>query len=139
MKKIPHFNYMVSNTTGKYQTLEDWKYKWVEGIFLKIPKGFTTNGASIPRIFWWILSPFNPRYIEECTVHDYLCDLGQFKRANAWFNQLLKDNSEVNRCTRKILMFGVKSWHKAAYKEAGYFGRAKPRYLVQKVKELRHE
>ena len=134
---------MKIHKNSKYQTLEDWEHCLDGSVYsviagehvLKIPTGYTTNGASIPRVFWWVLSPFNPKYIEECTVHDYLCDLEQYKRADIWFNQLLKDNSEVNRLTRKILMFGVKSWHKVAYKEAGYFDRAKPRFLLKRNKQ----
>lgn len=131
MKKIPRFKYEVFH--GEYRTVQDWKYKGYEGIYFKISKGFVTNGASIPRALWWVLSPFDPRYIEECTVHDYLCDLGQFGRADFWFNQLLKDNPQVNKWTRKMLMAGVKSWHRVAYQKAGYYAKAKPRYLIKKM------
>lgn len=39
-----------------------------------VPKGYTTDGASIPKVFWWLLSPFES-YFKCCVLHDYLCDL----------------------------------------------------------------
>lgn len=36
-----------------------------------IPKGFYTDGASVPRIFWNIFSPFGS-YFSAALVHDYL-------------------------------------------------------------------
>lgn len=39
-----------------------------------VPSGYTTDGASIPKVFWWLLSPFE-NYFKCCTLHDYLCDL----------------------------------------------------------------
>ncbi|PAF52015.1 hypothetical protein BKH44_04885 [Helicobacter sp. 13S00477-4] len=39
-----------------------------------IPKGYVSDGASIPKIFWFILSPFED-YAKCAILHDYLCDL----------------------------------------------------------------
>lgn len=36
-----------------------------------VPKGFVTDYASIPQIFWWYLSPHG-NYSEAATVHDFL-------------------------------------------------------------------
>lgn len=41
-----------------------------------VPNGFQTNGASIPRPFWFIVgSPYAPEVIHAALVHDwlYLC------------------------------------------------------------------
>ena len=38
-----------------------------------IPKGFKTDGASIPRIFWSIYPPYKSEYFSACVIHDYLC------------------------------------------------------------------
>lgn len=38
---------------------------------ITVPLGFITDGASIPRIFWSLLSPFGP-YFPAAIVHDFL-------------------------------------------------------------------
>ena len=38
-----------------------------------IHKGFVTNGADIPRIFWSIFPPDSPEYLSAVVLHDYLC------------------------------------------------------------------
>lgn len=39
---------------------------------ISIPKGFITDGATIPKLFWNILSPFG-RFFKSCALHDYIC------------------------------------------------------------------
>ena len=36
-----------------------------------VPAGFMTDGASTPRILWWLLEPFG-RYYRSAVLHDYL-------------------------------------------------------------------
>lgn len=52
-----------------------------------VPSGFVTDGASIPRIFWNILSPFGP-YFKAAVVHDYL-----YSPWNSNFNR--KDSDQI--------------------------------------------
>lgn len=40
-----------------------------------VPKGFQSDGASVPRALWSIYPPFG-RYLEAAVVHDYYCVLG---------------------------------------------------------------
>jgi len=49
-----------------YETLEDYTI----GGFT-IPKGFTFDGASVPRIMWSIFPPIG-KYTEAALLHDYL-------------------------------------------------------------------
>jgi hypothetical protein len=42
---------------------------------VEIPKGFVTDLATVPRIFWGIISP-SGRHDLACVVHDYLLDTG---------------------------------------------------------------
>lgn len=129
MKQIPHLKYKTNG--GKYEVIESWEHTALDSSILKITKGYTTNGASVPRVFWWILSPFNPCYIEEATIHDYLCDKGQYQRADAWFEHLLKQNTLIPRWQRKVFIFSVRGWHCLAYQKSGYFVRAKNRYWLK--------
>jgi Protein of unknown function (DUF1353) len=60
----------------------DWDYYYTKGVVdwepsagslqaVKIPIGFVTDLASIPRVFWSLLSP-HARYTYPAVVHDYL-------------------------------------------------------------------
>jgi hypothetical protein len=40
--------------------------------YVTVPKGFITDGASVPRIFWSIFPPWGV-YGQAAIVHDYLC------------------------------------------------------------------
>ena len=40
-----------------------------------IPKGFQSDGASVPRALWSIYPPFG-KYLEAAVVHDWFCVLG---------------------------------------------------------------
>ena len=137
MKKISHMNYRTHE--GRFALIERWKCNYIVGAGfenLAIQKDYATNGASIPRVFWWILSPFDPRYIEETTIHDNLCDRKQYKRADAWFEQLLIDNDEIAAWHRKVFISSVKGWHWVAYQDAGYFEQAEPRAWLRIVKKM---
>jgi hypothetical protein len=46
-------------------------YVSTDGREYVVPKGFCTDGASIPRAFWNVLRPFD-KYIEAAVLHDYL-------------------------------------------------------------------
>ena len=41
----------------------------------KVPRGFTTDGATVPRFLWPIFPPISS-YLEATVVHDYLIDTG---------------------------------------------------------------
>ncbi|MCG8337952.1 MAG: DUF1353 domain-containing protein [Proteobacteria bacterium] len=54
-----------------WELLEDWEYDLPgNDPTIIIPKGFVFNGASVPRIFWSILSPTGLLFIPGL-VHDY--------------------------------------------------------------------
>lgn len=81
----PLFQASVDNTLI---LLEDYKYEDVS-----IPKGFKTNGADIPRVFWSIVPPFKPKYLPAVLVHDYLIKIAKNKEdiiyANSYFEKIL--------------------------------------------------
>lgn len=43
-----------------------------DGISFEIPKGFKTDGVSIPRLFWWFGKPFDDDCFIPALVHDFL-------------------------------------------------------------------
>lgn len=42
-------------------------------VLVKVPAGFLTDGASIPRLFWSWASPIG-RHAQSAILHDYLCE-----------------------------------------------------------------
>lgn len=89
-----------------------------------VPKGFRTDFASVPRIFWGIFPPATGRYIRAAVVHDYLTTGGvivdkrikyddgktvNFKTANKIFLNAMKA-SGVNSVQRYILFFSVETY-----------------------------
>lgn len=49
---------------------------------ISIPRGFITDGATIPKLFWNILSPFG-RFFKSCALHDYICLMAKLKNNEA--------------------------------------------------------
>lgn len=70
-----------------------------------IPKGYETNGASVPRMFWWILSPFTEGF-RAAIVHDYrYTDPTYITRSDAdleFYYNLKKDGVPL---IRRILVY----------------------------------
>lgn len=43
-----------------------------DGTRYVIPRGFETDGASVPRPLWWLYPPFGEDYQNAAVLHDYL-------------------------------------------------------------------
>jgi hypothetical protein len=75
------------------------------GVEITIPKGFVTDLATVPRIFWGIISP-SGRHDLACVVHDYLLDSGyNRKQADKELLHFLK-KSKVHRF-KSYLMYAL--------------------------------
>lgn len=78
------------------------------GMFIKVPEGFVTDFASVPRIFWIFLPPWG-RYGKAAVLHDYMYQ-------NTLFIRLLCDSIfyeamvvlKVPRWQRWLLYLGVR-------------------------------
>jgi hypothetical protein len=81
-----------------------------EGFKVSIPKGYRTNFASVPRIFWAIVPPIG-KYSKATVVHDYLIDTMEEHDLNIHqVNRLFKeamDVSGVNWFYRNIMFVSV--------------------------------
>lgn len=78
-----------------------------------VPKGYKTNGANIPRIFWWFIPPFKPKNLPAVIFHDYLCDLEEYKLADDIFEDIL---IKIDNTTKhKIMVKAVRLYHKVRY------------------------
>jgi len=69
-----------SNNAGRqiFELLEDLTFQYTvnggSGFSIVVPKGFKTDFASIPRLFWRIFPPVGP-YSKAAVIHDYLYQL----------------------------------------------------------------
>jgi hypothetical protein len=65
-------------TDSRVKLLEDVRFNVVQmcGVTLSVivPSGFTCDGASIPRPFWWIVGhPLEGGPLRAAIIHDHLC------------------------------------------------------------------
>ncbi|UOF79576.1 hypothetical protein [Caudoviricetes sp.] len=46
----------------------------VAGLTYKVPAGFVTDGASVPAVFWTLVSnPYAPSSLRPALLHDWMC------------------------------------------------------------------
>lgn len=57
-------------STRQWKVCENWQYTLRDGTTIVIPEGFIFDGASVPRLFWMLLSPTGLLFIPGL-IHDY--------------------------------------------------------------------
>lgn len=67
--------YVWMTTIRRWRVTEDYYYSLSDSAMIVIPKGFKFDGASIPRIFWGLLSPTGLLLIPGL-LHDYAYKFG---------------------------------------------------------------
>lgn len=97
---------------NRYIIREEIKYIFEEKVII-IPEGYKTNGANIPRIFWWFIPPFKPKNIPAVIFHDYLCDLEDYRLADDVFEDILLKTD--NNISHKVMVIAVRLYHKVRY------------------------
>lgn len=60
----------ATDRPGIWRTAEPLEYRF-EGVQLRVPRGFQTDLASVPRILWPILPPWG-HYTAAAVLHDWL-------------------------------------------------------------------
>lgn len=72
LKPVPEEGlYELTENLNVVYTTDDGEVKAV-----LVPKGYQTDGASIPRFLWEeVGSPFQPKFITAAIVHDYHCNI----------------------------------------------------------------
>ncbi len=90
---------------NKFRILEDIVYKDI-----KIPKDYETNGADIPRIFWSFIPPNKSDILPAVIVHDFLCDKGEYKKADEYFEECLLVLG-VKKIDKYLLVKSVRIYH----------------------------
>jgi len=56
----------------KYKIAKEWEYRYNQDIVFIIPAGFIFDGASVPRLFWPILSPTGLLLIQGLLLHQLI-------------------------------------------------------------------
>ena len=95
---------------------------------IRIPAGFVTDFASVPKAFWSIVPPYG-KYTKAAVLHDYLYHMKGFPR-ETWESKIPYTRKECDRIflqamevlgvgrTKRYIMyqavrlFGGKSWRK---------------------------
>lgn len=86
MKSFPDpllFRHVATrNGSAIFELTERFRYLSTEHGEIEVPAGFLTDGASVPRIFWTVFSPFGD-YFSAAVIHDFLYTAGnrRFDRA----------------------------------------------------------
>lgn len=117
----------ASDALGRdyYRLLDDFKFyvgDKSDNVWVYLPRGFLSDGATVPRMFYWLVPPWG-RHGEAAMVHDYLCEhltlyhgteLIQIDRATAdsIFNEAMKV-SQVNPFIRHLMYGAVRlyAWY----------------------------
>ena len=99
---------MVDETTWELE--RDLIYEGKDDYFL-VPKETTTDFASVPRPFWWLIPRYG-RYTEAAVLHDYLCNLAnddKFSRCDAdgIFRRVLRELG-VGYVRRRLMWAAVR-------------------------------
>jgi len=106
--------------TGKtrWQLAKQYRYKDGSGDII-IPKGFVFDLASVPRMLWWLIAPFELSVVA-ALVHDYLCCTGGVKgrytplAAHQIFYTIMRaENVAAWRAVPAyfgVILFGPKRW-----------------------------
>ena len=98
--------------------VKEIKVKLRNGYRIIVPAGFKTDFASVPRIFWSVISPIGKGYTSAAIVHDYLYSTHQVtkKEADNIFLWLMQRDgvSYLKRYAMywSVRLFGGKAWKK---------------------------
>ena len=94
---------LTPTPSNRFILLEEYKYRGI-----RIPAGYETNGADIPRIFWIFIPPFKPKILPAVLMHDYLIENAQNKKdiliANEYFEEILL---QIDNSLKSKVMIGA--------------------------------
>lgn len=97
----------------RWITLEDFEYhvgSEDSSDIVRVPKGFVTDGASIPRFFWRMIGhPFG-EYAYASFLHDYMCINGKKSRADFVFYEAM-GVLKVSEWKRSMMYFAIRMFH----------------------------
>lgn len=104
----------------RWELVEPFDYRtelYAKTRYINVPKGFVTDFASIPQLFWSILPPWGD-YGKAAVVHDWLYYIGTYTRreADLIFREAMKVLG-VNWFVRGIMYNAVRWFGGGAWKK----------------------
>ena len=113
-------------TPCKVEVVGKWKFRLIEtfeyhvGTFpseqiIKVPENFITDFGSVPRIFWWAISPID-EYAKAAVLHDWMYDTHYAPKSIC--EKIFKEAMEVLEVPKwkifciywSVYLFGWKKW-----------------------------
>lgn len=89
----------------RFEVVEDYLFV-LKSFNAVVPKGFKTDGASIPRLFWSLFPPFKSEYFSACVIHDFLCERANSRKDYKSADLALKEAMQELGCSKfKIFIF----------------------------------
>ena len=110
-------------SNGNYLITKPYCVQLRNGDLVSIDRGYQTNGADIPRLFWRLYPPYSPEYMPAVVIHDYLCDKAideyankadlqdKFLYADNAFREIL-ERLDISKNKVKVFYNAVRLWHK---------------------------
>lgn len=92
----------------------------VDGVEHRVPKGYRSDGASIPRIFAWLFPRWNEVRLKAALFHDYDYEYGLVSQKHAdrlfYARMLVHGNHGIRSWLmyRALRFFGHIAWKRAA-------------------------
>lgn len=118
------FDDVASNKLGRdyWRLARSFKFyvgDRADNLWVLIPEGFLSDGATVPRLLWWLVPPWG-RHGHAAIIHDYLCEYPVLhkdsvevvinrKQVDKIFNEAMKI-SKVNRIIRHVMYGAVRLW-----------------------------
>jgi len=106
---------------GKETIVELTESHYFKSVDITVPKGFQSDGASIPKMFWFISHPLDRDSLPGSIVHDYFYRKGvdenieNRKEADLIFKKLLKENG-TDFLKRNLFYWAVRIFGGKYYK-----------------------
>tara|TARA_R110000851_G_scaffold227519_4_gene380329 strand:- start:18 stop:446 length:429 start_codon:yes stop_codon:yes gene_type:complete len=103
---------ITPNSKSTYAICEKYLFQIGREV-LEIPAGYTSDGASVPKLFWKVVgTPFAPNFIEAAFVHDFLVDQNydDVLADKMFFDMLVY--AGVNKYKAKAMYIAVRSYRK---------------------------
>ena len=113
-------------SNGNYLVIKPYCVQLNNGDLIHIDRGYQTNGADIPRLFWRLYPPYSPEYMPAVVLHDFLCDRAideysnkadlqdRFLYADNAFREIL-ERLNISKSKVKVFYNAVRLWHKLRY------------------------
>lgn len=94
--KVPRYDFKDSRRFTVVLEDELHYHSDILKTIIVVPAGFETDGASVPKFYWFRIPPFG-KHFKAAIIHDFLCDIGNplrpevnFKVAAKVFREALK-------------------------------------------------